>query len=207
MKWWLAAILVYCFQLGFSQETEQINTVFKQYQEAVIHKNGNKAFQLVNKQTINFYKEVWKASNSADSATVCSYSFEEKLWILTTRHLISKQEATRLNEQFLFEYLMRNGWIHKEDISQLTIGETDIQENYAIAQMQLNSEDIPYFFQFEKENGKWKVNLIEMLEAAGRNVEAVIQAGSLSENSFIIESIEKISGKKANRAIWLPFKS
>lgn len=206
-KLWLTILVVFFFFTGYSQDNTKIREVFSAYKNAVNTKNGIATYSLINQSTIAFYQQVWDDCKKADSLTISKCPFEEKLWVLTTRHLIPQDLAKQLTAKELFAYLLRNKWIHKEDISQLEIGELEIEGSYAIAQMQYKGEDIPYFFQFEKENGSWKVNLISMLETAGRNVEAVIAAGSLSENKFIIESIEKISGKKTNKAIWLPYKS
>ncbi|GLB50791.1 hypothetical protein [Neptunitalea lumnitzerae] len=206
-KLWLTILVVFFFFTGYSQDNTKIREVFSAYKNAVNTKNGIATYSLINQSTIAFYQQVWDHCKKADSLTISKCPFEEKLWVLTTRHLIPQDLAKQLTAKELFAYLLRNKWIHKEDISQLEIGELEIEGSYAIAQMQYKGEDIPYFFQFEKENGSWKVNLISMLETAGRNVEAVIASGSLSENKFIIESIEKISGKKTNKAIWLPYKS
>ncbi|GLB53919.1 hypothetical protein NBRC110019_29600 [Neptunitalea chrysea] len=205
---WLISILFLIGFKGFSQDEQQIRQVFTAYKEAVTNKDGITAYSLINQKTTSFYQRVWDDCKKADSITVSKYPFEEKLWVLTSRHLIPEDLANQLTVKEVFCFLLRKNWIHKEDLSMLEIGEMEIDGAFAIAQMQYNGADIPYFFQFEKEgNGHWKVNLIEMLEAAGRNVEAIIAAGNLSENKFIIESIEKISGKKTNKKIWLPYKS
>lgn len=207
MKVWVAAICILRTFFGFSQEAKKIVETFTAYQQAVIHGEGIRAFELVNQNTVHFYNEVWNASKMADSATVSKFPFEEKLWILTTRHLVPRTRASQLTTQSVFEYLIKNGWIHKEDLGALQLGEISIEGKYAIAPMKQNSIELPYFFQFEKENGIWKVNLIAMLETAGRSVEAMIEISELSEETVIIESIEQLSGKKTNKAIWLPFKS
>lgn len=206
MKIWLAVSLTLLTTLVYAQDEEAVNTVFTSYKNAIVSKNGHQAFELINQKTISFYTTVWKASNQADSLTVTSFPFEKKLWVLTTRHLVTPNKATQFNSQLLFEYLVKNGWIHKENIASLAIGEISIENNFAIAQMLSEGYEIPYFFLFEKENGTWKINLIAMLETAGRNVEAIIRESEFSENQFIIQSIEQLSGKKANKSIWQPFK-
>lgn len=204
---WLITVLFFIGFKGVSQDEQQIREVFTAYKEAVTHKDGITAYELINQKTISFYQQVWEECKKADSVTVSNYPFEEKLWVLTSRHLIPQDLAKQFTVKEVFCYLLRQNWIHKEDLSAMKIGDMEIDGNFAIAQMQYKGEDIPYFFQFVKEsNGHWKVNLIEMLETAGRNVEAIIAAGNLSEDKFIIESIEKISGKKTNKAIWLPYK-
>lgn len=84
------------------------------------------------------------------------------------------------------------------------LGKMEVADNLATAQVLIDNQVAPNRFQFSKEDGIWKFDLIHVIHDTDRALKAAVKQSGVSENEFIFSLIEILSGKKIDDTIWTP---
>ena len=88
----------------------------------------------------------------------------------------------------------------------LEIDDIEISGNFAKAQIVANGQKAPIYFQFNKENGFWKIDITSIFTASIVGLKQMIKNNGLTENEFILIALEGLTGKPTDSRIWKPLK-
>jgi len=201
----LLCILLFCLPLlGWSAEPEAVSESFQSYKSAILDQKGESAVRLVTKRTVEEYQKYVDWALSADRKTLESLSFINRFQTFLLKHRIPLDTLKKLNGRSTFVYAVDRDWIGKNGVIRTTLGEIDVADKRANAEVIIGGQKVPNRFQFIKEEGIWKFDLIQVMRDTDQALKVAAKQKGLSENEFMFSLIETISGKKVNDSIWTP---
>lgn len=203
-KLFIIAVL-FSFNNLLSQNND-VKEAFYKYKESILNQQGETAAGMVNKKTLFYYNDVLEASKNADSVSIENAGFFKKFMVLSVRHRLSPEDLFGMTGKTLFEHGVNQGWIGKESVQGIETGTIEEDGNNAMVQMFQNGKEVPYFFQFEKENGQWLLDLTSIMETSEVALKEYLKENDLNENQFILQVLEMVTGSTLSNAVWHPLK-
>lgn len=197
-------IILGTFVFGQKNEEKLVRERFESYRTNLLNDNGNGAVEDVDSKTINYYSELLKLTKSADSSKIESLSIVDKMMVLILRLKVSKAEIVSFDGRSLFIYAVDNGMVGKGSVAKNTIGDINVNKNFAAAELLVNRKPSELYFEFYKEEGTWKLDITSLFPMANMLFEKLIADSEKSENDFLLPLIEAASGKKMSPEVWLP---
>jgi len=183
-----------------------VKECFEGYKSSILASKGDEAVKWVDKNTLNYYDKMLKLSISGDSATVNNLGILDKLTVLTVRHRIPKEEVLKMDGNSFFIYAINSGMVGKNSVMTIEIGDIEISGDFAKGQILANGQKASLYFQFNKENNKWKIDITSIFSASIVGLKQVIKNNGLTENDFILNGLEGLTGRRPDLSIWRPLK-
>lgn len=199
-------LLVAFFQPVFAQkkDAEAVKKAFENYKSAILNDKGAEAVKFVDSRTIKYYQDVSDWVRSADSSKVENLSLLDKFMVFTVRHRSTREEQLAFNGKSLLVFAINNGMVGKNSVANNTIGEVIIEDNFARAQLVSRGKAAPLYFHFYKEDKQWKLDLTALFALSSTGFKKMIEESEESENDFLFNMLEMITGKRPGAEIWKP---
>jgi hypothetical protein len=189
----------------FAEEKDGVVAAFKGYKEAILGQKGEEAAGWVTKGTIDEYQRYIDWALEADRKTVEGLSMINRVQILTLRHRVPAEDLRKATGKSIFIHAVKEDWIGKDGVIRTELGdEVAVAGERATAEVLIGGEPAPVKFQFKKEEGKWRFDLVELMAATGPAFEAAAKQAGMDENELIMKVLETVSGKKPEESVWTP---
>jgi hypothetical protein len=200
----LLLLLATQFVYGQKNEIEKVRKSFENYQKAILNENGEEAVKYVDSVTVKYYADMLYLVRTADSAKVETLSILDKLMVFSIRHRTSRENIISFDGKSLLVYAIKSGMIGKNSVSKSLIGEVTIESNLAKGQFVTNGQKTPYFFNFHKEEGEWKLDITSLFSITTMAFTKMAENSGESQNDFLFSMLELSTGKKPDNNIWKP---
>lgn len=187
-----------------SQEENQVRHAFDKYKKAILNDRGAEAVACVDSSTILYYNRMLDLARHADSATIENAGLFDKFMVLAIRQRTSREEIMRLDGRGLLQFAIESGMVGKNSVAGNSIGAVEIDRHFAKGQLVTNGETTDVYFDFNKENGQWKIDITSVFEISEKVIREMYLQSGQSENEYLISLLEMVSGSKAGPEIWLP---
>jgi hypothetical protein len=187
-------------------ETGAVRAAFDNYKSAILNDQGEDAVKYVDSRTMKYYSDMLELVKNANEAEVNALSVVDKMMVLTVRHRTSKEDILSFDGKELLVYAIKSGMVGKNSVSDNTIGEITIDNNFAKGQLISKGQKAPFYFHFYKEDDQWKIDITSIFSVATATFENIIQESGQEENEFIFSLLEMVSGKKPGPEVWEPVK-
>lgn len=204
MKRLIITLLFWVPLLTFASDSEAILKSFQNYKSAILDQKGEIATGLVTKRTVDEYQNYVDWALSGDRKTLESLSFINRFQVFLLKHRIPVETLKKLDGRSAFAYAVDRDWIGKNGTIRTTLGKVDVAGNRATAEVLIGGQTAPNRFQFTKENGVWKFDLIQVMRDTDQALKAVARQKGKSEQEFMFSLIETVSGRKVEDTIWTP---
>jgi hypothetical protein len=181
---------------------EAVRKSFDAYKEAILNDKGSEAAKWVDKQTLDWYEESRQLALKAGREKLESLSMFNRMQAILIRHRVPLAELEKMDGRGLFAYAVDNGWVGKSSVSGLAIGEVSITGAFAAGTLVREGKATALKFQFSIEEGVWKVKLLPLMKMAEPGLKAQAKRAGMTENEFIIQMTEAVSGRKVPATIW-----
>ena len=185
-----------------SSESE-IRRVFNGYRKALLDKKGAAAANFVDANTLEYYRQMKRRALHASETQVRSQAMMDKLMVLRIRQEIPARRLLNMNPKQFFALGVDRGWIGTDSLRRLTIGKIEVQGKRATAQLVQSGSPVPFGFSFSKEAAGWKLDLTSMFPFVRTAFKSMVPKNQ-TEDEFIFDLLESLSGKKPNPALWKP---
>lgn len=193
--------------IAFGQnESELVKNSFNNYKKSILEGQGKEAIRYVNSKTIDYYDNELDLAINGDSSTISQLGVMDKLTVFIARHRIPKKDLVDMTGKDFFIYAVDNGMIGKNSVITTQIGDVNVEGNFANGQMISNGQKTPLYFQFSKENNEWKVDLTSIFPPTNMALTKMLSDQGLSDNDFIFQTLESLTGRKVAKDIWRPLK-
>jgi hypothetical protein len=200
--WLLIAVTV----SAQSSDVRLVKKTFSNYKKSILEGNGAEAVKWVDSKTISYYDSILNLSIYGDSTTIQNLDIISKLTVLTLRHRIPVEEVLTMKGREFFIYSIDKGMIGKNSVKTIEIGEVKLEGNFAEGQMVANGQESPIYFQFNKEDGIWKLDITSVFAVSNEGLKKMIAGDGNTENEFVFKTLEILTGKPVMNTIWSPLK-
>ncbi|MCI0750654.1 MAG: hypothetical protein L0Y35_02345 [Flammeovirgaceae bacterium] len=210
----MKSIILYALHLAISTasfgqdkaEVQSIKSTFDNYKKSILEDKGSEAIRWVDAKTLAYYEKILYASIHADSAEVQDLGLMDRLIVITVRHRVPKSEVLAMDGKGFLIYSINKGMIGKNSVLTIDIGEVKVSGNFANGQVVSNGQPSPLYFQFNKEGTDWKIDLTSLFPASTMGLKRMISENGMTENEFIFQAMEMLTGKLPGNEVWHPLK-
>ena len=200
MKLQLFLLLIFTPSLLFGSEQQEVVAVYKNYLESVKIKDGAVASNCVSKEVVDLYNRCYKYALNSKDLDFESLSQMEVVLIFTIRYFATEQELLAVSDPFAWG--VKKGLVKLNGADQLTIDNVTFSGNKAIATLLKNRVPITdAVFYFSQENGTWKWNMLNLMEATEPIFENLRTKARKSKVELAIYLIERTYSSKVSPQI------
>ena len=187
-----------------ANEVEIVRKVFSDYKSAILSDNGKVAASNLSQGTIDYYTDMQKLAVCAEASEVKAQSFVNRMQVLLFRVRVPTEVLTQMSGHEAVVYAVERGWVGKESVVKLELGDVTISDRIAVGETLSNGESVGTQFQFIKESDMWKFDLIPLLTIS--NTAMVELAGELDieENELLFMLAESVAGHRPTQKVWEP---
>jgi hypothetical protein len=193
---------------GCSKEDDRFAVVraFEGYKSAILNDDGEMAYSLVDENTKRWYDESLSNAISLTRDEIMALGTLDKMQVILVRHRIPARELLQMTGEDLFKYAVNNGWVGKNSVSGLQIGQIQITDNFATAAAKSNGEITPLSFHFYRQENRWRIDITEINKWGEAAFSSQIEESGESEIDYIFRLIQIVSGKPVQGNIWNPLR-
>ncbi|PSL23158.1 hypothetical protein [Dyadobacter jiangsuensis] len=202
----LALFLIPTLTTAQQTEEQQVKKTFDAYKSAILNDKGEEAVEQVDTKTINYYGNILEKVKTADSLAVDKLTLMDKLMVLIIRHRISKDEILTTNGKQLLVTAIKMGMVGKSSVMNNEVGVVKVNGNFATGELLVRGQKTPLAFEFNKENGTWKLDLTAVFPAGEAAFRQMVKQSGEPENAYLLSLIELTSGKGPGAEVWVPVK-
>lgn len=185
-------------------DVDDVKAAFEDYKSSILGKEGNKAVTVVTQSTLDEYQKYIDWARTGDRAAIEGLSMFNRFQVMLIRHRIPASELKELDGAKVFSYAVDKDWIGKNSVIRMSIGQVDVSNGRATAEMVMGEEKLPNRFQFIKEDNAWKLDLRHTMMEVAVLFPMFAKERNLGENEYIFMMIEAVSGTKVTEKIWDP---
>ena len=203
------AIMVITVDSSYGQanaDEADVRKSFTGYKSSIMNGQGEEALGWVDSNTLEYYSNMLELSISADSATVNNLDLMDKLMVLTVRHRVPKEKVFSMSGNTFLIYAIDEGMVGKNSVMTLEIGEISVNGNSAQGQVVNNGIAAPLYFEFNKESDGWKIDITSIFGPSSAALKEAIKNFGQTENEFIFQTLEMLTGKPLDQKIWHPLR-
>jgi len=176
---------------------EAIQSTFSQYRKALLESDGSKAADLVDTRTIKLYDEIRTNALEMPRQKLSQLDFISKFMVLRVRHEFSKSQIEKMSGRELFKLGVDKGWISASTVSNVErLARIKIDLHKASASIP-QAPNTPALY-FLNESGQWKLALWQSFEIANLAMKSEVEKSGLTEEEFVIKTIDALSSKKVD---------
>ena len=190
-------------QIVFAEAEKEIEKSFNAYKSALSQGDGEEASKYVTKSTIDYYEGVKSDALRMKKDELKKLSVFDKIIILRIRHEIDKDTLAKWSGKDLFVAGVDRGWIDKNSMKEFSLGEYKVEKNKASVSILKGKILVPYKINFAKE-GHWRIDLNSILAGIAPFMDQVIKGTGLTEDQFVVETLNSISKTKLDDKVWEP---
>lgn len=200
----LIILIAFISTNSFSQNTDKdlVLESFEIYKNAILNDKGEIAVNQVDSRTIKYYTQILEKIKTADSTEINSMGIIDKLTLLSVRHRASIEDILSFDGRGLFEYAIKEGMVGKNSVINASLAEVVTNGDFAKAEFVVNEQKTSFYFHFYKEENVWKIDITHLFPIGSMSLKQVIKDSGETENDFILNILEALTGKKPSDEIW-----
>lgn len=204
MKRLVAFILFSLAPVAFAAEADDVRAAFNNYKAAILKQDGVGAVSFVSKRTVAEYQQYIDWALKADRPTLEALSLINRFQVILIRHRIPAEELRKLDGRSAFIYAVDRDWIGKNGVIRMSLGAVEVSSVRATAVMRIDERVVPNRFQFIKEDGRWRFDLVPTIRDTSASLAAVAKQKGVTEDQMMFDLITSVSGMKVPETIWQP---
>jgi hypothetical protein len=198
------AIALVAAPFAVADEKEAVAATFRGYKQAIIAQNGAEATGWVTKSTLDEYQTWVQWARSATRKEVEALPFASRIQVLMIRHRVDAATLREADGGAIFALAVDRDWTGKAGVNRMELGEVEVKDDKATGKCLVSGKQVGMDFEFLKENGKWRIDLSALTKLSGPSLQAAVAQSGVAENTFILQMLEKMSGKRPAESIWDP---
>jgi len=184
------------------EEEKNVRATFDGYKTAILNDKGEEAVGYVDSRTVDYYTNMLELTKNGDREKVDALPLIDKLMVFSVRARVPKDDILSFDGKKLLVYAIESGMVGKESVQNVTIGDVKIDGDSAKGQFIVSGQEAPFYFDFYKEDGQWKLDLTSLFSTSASALEQMVQSSGMTENEYVFAVLEALTGKKPGEDIW-----
>jgi hypothetical protein len=197
-----------------TDDVAAIRDLFNRYKTALLSGDGATAARLVDTETFQYFEEIKALTLSGAEDEVRQRPFVDRLLIVTMRHELPAAELEGMDLEGLLEHAIEAGWIGKQSIMGLGIGEitVDGDQATAVAVTPTQATGTPgttgteaaseLRYRFVRDQGEWRFGFRSLVESINQMIAQLTKQMGTDQDALIFVLVEQLSGRKVLPEVW-----
>lgn len=185
---------------------QQVEQTFYTILRAIKKYDYDTVLTLSDQKTWDYFTDLRELALTADRAVLEKLKPINRFQVLALRHLKGAQELVGMNEKRLFEQAVLQGWFYVGDKPDVRIDYIDLMPggNEALADIIVKSIIPDERLEFTRDQGIWKMNLLQFLPRQEENMLTTLHEREQSEEEFFKNFLKQETGRDPSPDIWDP---
>ncbi len=197
--------------LAYSNEPKSIEDTFRQYIEAAIKSDGNKAVEIFSATGISYWDERLDDAKSIKRNELLKRPVYQVFNVLLIRkRMIDNKAIFNMSGRELLIHSYSMGWNSKKALSTIYQNQkiidfvSSVEGDTGELRIKYQETILPTAFPFIKENGVWKVDGLKQFLVSEKNTEDKRNQAGVSKEEFCDLLFKTLFGHPVPAALWKP---
>jgi hypothetical protein len=178
---------------------------FLAYKSAILTSDGAAAADLVTGGSHDYYRGLADKALTLDRQELHEIHLGDRLNAMLLRHSLKAEKLRSMSGEEVVAYAVDHGWIGREGADRLQLGGYVLEGDTASGSiLRPDGQASAYTMDFVKEDGRWLLDLVALVELTRTAFEYTVEQTGLSEDDFVILMLEHATGRKPGPDIWSP---
>lgn len=180
----------------------EIRNSFDSYRQALTNNSGVQASSVISQKTLNYYQTLRDSALKDSKEEVRQLPILMKMTVLMYRIRLKPSELQSMNGKKLFIHSVNNGWISQNSVNNVELGQIEVKDDSASANVVSGGKQRNLQFDFHRENGEWKIDLTSMMDVMDKGLQALAKSRQMTEDEVAMFLVERATGKKVTQRTW-----
>jgi len=201
----LTLVLLLPLPAAAQEEAAAVRDSFLFYKTAILTGDGETAAELVTQRTHALYRGFADSALTLDKPGLDALHVMDRISVMQLRHQMTRRQLESMSGEEIVAYAVDNGWIGKDGAARLQVGDFTVDGSFATAPiLGADGKETLLRMRFAREDGVWRLDLVEMMALTRVAIAQAIRQTGLSEDEFILFALEATSGRRPGPEIWNP---
>ena len=187
-----------------ADDAADVLAAFEHYRAAILAQDADAAYALIDRTTRGYYHELLQAVIYAQPRDMPQLMIMVKLAIIQSRRDIPGEQLAALDAEQYFKHSVARGWFSKDTMRSISLVAIEIDGNRARSSVERDGQLVQSGYEFRREDGAWKINLMPALIAGEWAMQQIVRASGKAEDDFIFDLVEAHSGTRPDASVWEP---
>jgi hypothetical protein len=170
---------------------------------AAAARDGAGAAAVVDRGTIAYYQRMRDLAVAGKADDVKKLPLLDKLMVLRMRHQIPLAQLKAMDGKGAFAFGVSQGWVG-DNVAKMGAGPVEITGDRATVTFLVGGKPTPAKLALQREGNAWRIDIVSLFQLSGEAFRKLQQESEKSEDAFMFELLEQISGKPVPATIWNP---
>jgi len=185
--------------------TSGVQESFLAYKTAILASDGEAVAELVTQESRDHYRKLAAQALPLDREALHKIHLSDRLNAMLLRHSLKPEQLESMSGGAVVSYAVDRGWIDRGGADQLQLGHYQVNGDHASGSiLRPDGEASPFKMEFVKEEGRWLLDLVALMNLTRAAFDFAVQQSGLSEDDFVILMLEAGTGRKPGPDIWSP---
>jgi hypothetical protein len=192
-----------------TDDVAAIRDLFDRYKTALLTGDGATAARLVDTETFRYFEEIKALTLTGGEDAVRQRPFVDRLLIVTMRHELPAAELEGMDLEGLLKHAIDAGWIGKQSIMGLGIGDITVDGEeasaVAITPSQSTGTTQPASelrYRFVRDQGEWRFGFRSLVDSINGMISQLTKQMGTDQDALIFVLVEQLSGRKVLPEVW-----
>ena len=200
----LSLLLIPLFDARAAGDEAAVRATFAAYKAAVLAQQGERAADNVTTGTLREYARYRELALSAPRAALEALPMTERLQVLIIRARVPANDLRAMDGRRVFTHAVDRGWIGREGVERSELGTVQVDGDRAAARLKMGATELPVDFEFEREPGGWRFNLIPLTTMSEDVFKQLARQNGVSENEMVMTLLRGLSEAPLDERLWDP---
>ena len=185
-------------------DAADVRAAFETYRGAILARDADAAYALIDRTTRGYYHELLQAVVYARPRDMSQLMIMVKLAIIQSRRDIPAEQLIAFDAEQYFKHSVARGWFSKDTMRAISLVAIEVDGDRARSSVERDGQLVQSGYEFRREDGTWKINLMPALVAGEWAMQQIVAASGKTEDDFIFDLVEAHSGARPDSSIWEP---
>ena len=179
-----------------SRDQTAIKSLWTAYKSAMARRDGATVAGLLSANTIAYYEKIRKLALYAPARRLSSYRIIDRVLVYQIRHFHRAAKVTSMTAREIIAWSIGAGLSSSEAIKAMDIGTIEVSGTVGSAPATHNGRRIGWKFKFVRESGKWRLDLMPLLDRGAAAFQRVARQRNLTDEAILTQGLKDRSRKK-----------
>ncbi len=190
----------------YAEEEENVRDAFLDYREALLSQDGAEAAQYLSTESLEYYERLGRHALYSNKRELHRLRAVDLLTVVMLRHMVPANRLAKMSGSEIVGFAVDRGIVGDKSVAVQEPGEITVSTDRAVVEVLTSGEPGPSLT-FRLEGGTWKLDFTDVLAAADLAFQQLVKKTGLTEDQFILQMAESVSGKSISNKIWNPPKA
>ncbi|HEY9548921.1 MAG TPA: hypothetical protein VIR45_05420 [Kiloniellaceae bacterium] len=201
----LLTLILLAGPLPAAASVDAVKESFRAYKMAILQSDGAAAARAVTQDSHVYFKGLADQALTLDRDGLHGIHLSDRIYALLLRHTLQPAALEGMSGGEVVAYAVGAGWIGREGANRLELGDYRIEGDAASGTiLHPDGSATEFTIAFAQEEGRWRLDLVALMELTRAACEYSQQQSGLSEDDFVLAMLEHVSGRKPGPDIWSP---